>query len=64
MARAQRSAGIPVTSSPIASMLVYFVFGLNTWYVQKQLNLIVEACPNATHGEVVPLPAAGWRALP
>ena len=63
IAKAQRSAGIPVTCSPIASMLLYFVFGLNTWYMQKQLNLIVEAYPDATHGDEVPLPAASQQAL-
>lgn len=63
IAKAQRAAGIPVTCSPIVSMLLYFVFGLNTWYMQKQLNLIVEAYPGATHGAVVPLPATGHTAI-
>jgi hypothetical protein len=63
IAKAQRAAGIPVTCSPIASMLLYFVFGLNTWYMQKQLNLVVEAYPGATRGVEVPLPASGRAVL-
>jgi hypothetical protein len=47
IAKAQRSASVPVTCSPIASMLLYFVFGLNVWYMQKQPNLIIEAYPGA-----------------
>ncbi|MFD7729868.1 DUF4234 domain-containing protein [Kitasatospora phosalacinea] len=58
IARAQRSAGVPVTCSPVASMLLYFLFGLNVWYMQKQLNLVVEAYPDAAPGDDVPLPAA------
>ncbi|PBC79045.1 uncharacterized protein DUF4234 [Streptomyces sp. TLI_235] len=57
IAKAQRRAGIPVTCSAIASMLLYFVFGLNIWYMQKQLNLIVDAYPGAEPGTEVRLPA-------
>jgi hypothetical protein len=58
IAKAQRRAGLPVTCSPIASMLLWFVFGLNVFYIQRQLNLIVDEYPGAQHGEDVPLPAA------
>lgn len=63
IAKAQRAAGVPVTCSPIASMLLYFVFGLNTWYMQKQLNLIVEAYPGVPQGAAVVLPATGHTAI-
>ena len=63
IAKAQRAAGIQVTCSPLASMLLWFVFGLNTWYMQKQLNLIVEAYPPITApGDRVPLPASNQTA--
>jgi hypothetical protein len=63
IAKAQRAAGIPATCNPLACMLLYFVFGLNTWYMQKQLNLIVEAYPGTAPGVVVPLPATGQPAI-
>lgn len=34
-----------------------FVFGLNVWYMQRQLNLVVEAFPGATPGTAVSLTA-------
>ncbi|HWU05800.1 MAG TPA: DUF4234 domain-containing protein [Streptomyces sp.] len=57
IASAQRAAGLPVTCSPAASMWLMFVFGLNVWYMQRQLNLVVEAYPGATPGTAVSLAA-------
>ncbi|MFC8227711.1 DUF4234 domain-containing protein [Streptomyces sp. NPDC057287] len=57
IANAQRAAGLPVTCSPAASMWLAFVFGLNTWYMQRQLNLVVEAYPGAAPGTEVSLAA-------
>lgn len=57
VAKAQRRAGMPVTCSPVVSMLLWFVFGLNIFYLQRQLNLIVDEYPGARPGEEVPLPA-------
>ncbi|MFE1915271.1 DUF4234 domain-containing protein, partial [Streptomyces anandii] len=49
IADAQRAAGLPVTCSPAASTFLAFVFGLNTWYMQRQLNLVV-----AAYGDTAP----------
>lgn len=57
IAKAQRRAGIPVTCSPVISMLLMFVFGLNVFYIQRQLNLIVDEYPGARPGQTVALPA-------
>ncbi len=57
IANAQRAAGLPVTCSPAASTWLAFVFGLNIWYIQRQLNLVVDAYPAATPGTEVPLAA-------
>jgi hypothetical protein len=57
IANAQRSAGLPVTCSPGASAFLLFVFGLNTWYMQRQLNLVIDAYPGAEPGTEVPLAA-------
>lgn len=57
IAKAQHTARLPVTCSPLACMLLYFVFGLNVWYMQKQLNLIVDAYPDTEPGAEVRLPA-------
>ncbi|MFJ8882130.1 DUF4234 domain-containing protein [Streptomyces sp. NPDC102402] len=57
IANAQRAAGLPVTCSPAASMWLAFVFGLNTWYMQRQLNLVVEAYPGVEPGTEVSLAA-------
>jgi hypothetical protein len=59
VAKAQRRAGIPATCSPVVSMLLWFVFGLNIFYIQRQLNLIVDEYPGAQPGQLVPLPARG-----
>ncbi|MFI2784094.1 DUF4234 domain-containing protein [Streptomyces sp. ALB3] len=55
IAKAQRAAGLPVTCSPAASMWLMFVFGLNVWYMQRQLNLVVDAYPGAAPGTQVSL---------
>lgn len=55
IAEAQRAAGLPVTCSPGASTFLCFVFGLNTWYMQRQLNLVTEAYRDAAPGTPVPL---------
>ena len=60
IAKAQRRAGLPATCSPVASMLLWFVFGLNVFYIQRQLNLIVNEYPFAQKGQEVPLPAADY----
>ncbi|MFR0353197.1 DUF4234 domain-containing protein [Streptomyces sediminimaris] len=57
IADAQRSAGLPVTCSAAASTWLAFVFGLNIWYMQRQLNLIVDVYPGAAPGTEVPLAA-------
>ncbi|MGW1813138.1 DUF4234 domain-containing protein [Streptomyces sp. NPDC002125] len=57
IANAQRAAGLPVTCSPAASMWLMFVFGLNVWYMQRQLNLVVDAYPGAEPGTQVTLAA-------
>lgn len=55
IARAQRAAGLPETCSAGASAWLMLVFGLNIWYMQRQLNLVVDAYPGAAPGAVVPL---------
>lgn len=57
IANAQRSAGLPVTCSPAASSFMAFLFGLNIWYMQRQLNLVIEAYPGTTPGTEVALVA-------
>ncbi|MEY9965863.1 hypothetical protein ABIA33_003913 [Streptacidiphilus sp. MAP12-16] len=57
IANAQRAAGLPVTCSAGASCWLVFVFGLNTWYMQRQLNLVVEAYPGAQPAAEVRLTA-------
>ncbi|MFD6277159.1 DUF4234 domain-containing protein [Streptomyces sp. NPDC060209] len=57
IANAQRAAGLPVTCSPATSMWLMFVLGLNVWYMQRQLNLVVEAYPEAAPGTAVSLAA-------
>ena len=54
IAEAQRTAGLPVTCSPAASTWLVLVFGLNSWYMQRQLNLVAEANSGAAHGSGVP----------
>ncbi|WP_234433173.1 hypothetical protein [Streptomyces sp. NRRL WC-3549] len=57
IAHAQRAAGLPVTCSPAACTWLAFLFGLNTWYMQRQLNLVVDAYPGAAPGTGVLLAA-------
>ena len=57
IADAQRAAGLPVTCSPATSMWLMFVFGLNVWYMQRQLNLIADAYPDVAPGAGVSLAA-------
>ncbi|MFI9392153.1 DUF4234 domain-containing protein [Streptomyces bauhiniae] len=57
IANAQRAAGLPVTCSPAASVWLTFVFGLNTWYMQRQLNRVVDAYPGVAPGTEVRLAA-------
>ncbi|MEZ0092991.1 DUF4234 domain-containing protein [Streptacidiphilus sp. EB129] len=57
VASAQRAAGLPVTCSPAVACWLGLVFGLNVRYLQKQLNLIVEANPQAQPAEAVALKA-------
>ncbi|MBC3840517.1 DUF4234 domain-containing protein [Streptacidiphilus sp. 4-A2] len=45
VAAAQRAAGLEPTCSPAASCWLALVFGLNVWYLQKELNLITDAYP-------------------
>jgi hypothetical protein len=57
VAAAQRAAGLPATCSPAASCWLVFVFGLNSWYLQRELNLVVDAYQGAAPGSPVPLAA-------
>jgi hypothetical protein len=57
VAAAQRAAGIPVTCSPAASCWLALVFGLNVWYIQKELNLVVDAYQGTAEGTSVTLAA-------
>lgn len=40
--QAQRSAGLPETCNPLLCWLLMFAFGLHTWYIQSELNKIVD----------------------
>ncbi len=55
IANAQRAAGRPVTCSPAVCWLLAFVFGLNVWYMQRELNQVVDAYPGAAPGTEVAL---------
>ncbi|MFZ4246108.1 hypothetical protein ACOZDF_12385 [Streptomyces griseoincarnatus] len=57
LANAQRAAGLQVTCSPAASTRPAFAFGVNVWYMQRELNRVTEAYPGATPGAQVPLAA-------
>ncbi|MGW1725008.1 DUF4234 domain-containing protein [Streptomyces sp. NPDC002306] len=57
IANAQRAAGLPVTCSPVASVLFAFVFGLHTWYMQRELNRVVDAYAGIAPGTEVSLAA-------
>lgn len=52
---AQVSAGLTATCSPTLSWLLWFAFGLNTLYMQLELNKIIERYDGAPEGSQVPL---------
>ena len=52
---AQRSAGLAATCSPTLAWLLLFIFGLNTLYLQVELNKIVDRYAGAPTGTQVPL---------
>ncbi|WP_244882675.1 DUF4234 domain-containing protein [Gordonia desulfuricans] len=39
---AQRAAGLPETCNPLLCWLLMFAFGLHTWYMQTELNKVVD----------------------
>lgn len=51
---AQRSAGLPETCNPLLCWVLGFVFGLHTFYMQSELNKIVDRY-GAEPGTTVPL---------
>ena len=51
----QRSAGLQPTCSPALSWLLAIVFGLNVFYMQLELNKIVDRYAGAPTGTQVPL---------
>ncbi len=55
VADAQRAAGFVPTCSPTLSWLLWFVFGLNTLYLQSELNKVAARYPGAVPGQQVPL---------
>ena len=57
IANAQRAAGLPVTCSPATSTFLVFVFGLNVWYMQRELNLVVDAYQGVEPGTEIALAA-------
>lgn len=57
IANAQRAAGLPVTCSAAVSCWLSLLFGLNIWYMQRQLNLVVAAYPGSEPGSAVRLAA-------
>jgi hypothetical protein len=52
---AQRSAGLAPSCSPALCWILWFVFGLNSLYMQSQLNKIVDRYAGAPTGTRVPL---------
>lgn len=52
---AQVNAGLTPTCSPALSWLLAFVFGLNSLYLQIELNKVVERYQDAPVGSTVPL---------
>jgi hypothetical protein len=52
---AQRSAGLAPTCSPALAWVLLFVFGLNTLYLQTELNKVVDRYAGAPAGTTVPL---------
>ena len=54
---AQAAAGLVPTCSPLLSWLLLFVFGLNTLYMQAELNKVVEHYGSVPPGTPVQLAA-------
>jgi hypothetical protein len=52
---AQRAAGLIATCSPALCWFLWFIFGLNTLYMQIELNKVVDQYPHASEGMQVPL---------
>lgn len=52
---AQRAAGLAPTCSPALAWLLWFVLGLNSLYLQAELNKVVDRYHGAPQGTVVPL---------
>lgn len=52
---AQRSAGLAPTCSPTLAWLLLFVFGLNSLYLQVELNKVVDRYAGTPVGTPVPL---------
>lgn len=52
---AQRSAGLTPTCSQAASWLLAFIFGLNSLYIQTELNKVVGCYKGTPAGITVPL---------
>ena len=52
---AQRSAGLQPTCSPTLSWVLVIAFGLNTFYMQVELNKIVDRYAGAPTGTQIPL---------
>jgi hypothetical protein len=52
---AQRCAGLAPTCSPALSWLLWFAFGLNSLYLQSELNKVVDRYAGAPAGTSVPL---------
>lgn len=55
IARSQRAAGLQVTCSPIAAMLLILLFGAGIAYLQAEANKVIDVYPDAVAGEQVPL---------
>jgi hypothetical protein len=51
----QQAAGLVPSCSPALSWLLFFVLGLNTLYLQSELNKVVEANPGVPEGTPVAL---------
>ncbi len=57
IANAQRAAGLQTTCNPGTGCLLFIALGLNTWYLQRELNLVATAYPGVTPGTEVALVA-------
>jgi hypothetical protein len=52
---AQRSAGLRPTCSPALSWILWFFLGLNSLYLQVELNKVADRYADAPVGTTVPL---------